>query len=110
MHMQMHAGKARGRCHYKLSCANTTPRIVFKPQSEPKTLGARDAFEASAGVDAGRTCSIQAIEAVSHLRAQDSAGIGPGTLRPSTSLRCPRRLFRLLALRKLLLKRAQRTA
>jgi hypothetical protein len=27
----------RGRCHHKLSCANTTPKTVCKPQSEPKT-------------------------------------------------------------------------
>src|SRR5919197_3147520 len=28
----------RGRCHHKSSYASTTPKTVYKPQSEPKTL------------------------------------------------------------------------
>jgi hypothetical protein len=69
-----------------------TSRVVRAPRQglspsrreNRRSLGARDASEACAGVDAGRACSIQAIEALCRLWTQGSTGIVPGTL----SLRC----------------------
>jgi len=52
-------------------------------------LARENASQACAGVAAGRTCSIQAIEAVCCLWTQGSTGIEPGTLRSSTTLLLP---------------------
>jgi hypothetical protein len=49
-------------------------------QAAEKTEGARDASQACAGVDAGRACSIQAIEALCRLWTQGSTGIEFSTL------------------------------
>jgi hypothetical protein len=65
-----------------------TSRVVRAPgqglspsrRENRRSLGARDASQACAGVDAGRACSIQAIEALCRLWTQGSTGIEPGTL------------------------------
>jgi hypothetical protein len=65
-----------------------TSRVVRAPRQglspsrreNRRSLGARDASQACAGVDAGRACSIQAIEALCRLWTQGSTGIEPGTL------------------------------
>ena len=76
-----------------------TSRVVRAPRqglspgcrASRRPLGARGASQACAGVDAGRACSIQAIEALCRLWTQGSTGIELGTLRSSTSLRCDNR-------------------
>src|SRR6478752_21888 len=67
------------------------PRQGLSPsrRENRRSLGARDASQACAGVAAGRAYSIQAIEAVCCLWTQGSTGIEPGTLRPSTTLLLP---------------------
>jgi hypothetical protein len=65
-----------------------TSRVVRAPRQRlspsrrenRRSLGARDASPACAGVDAGRACSIQAIEALCRLWTQGSTEIEPGTL------------------------------
>jgi hypothetical protein len=65
-----------------------TSRVVRAPRQglspsrreNRRSLGARDASQACAGVDAGRACSIQAIESLCGLWTQGSTGIEPGTL------------------------------
>ena len=65
-----------------------TSRVVRAPRQglspsrreNRRSLGARDASEARAGVDAGRACSIQAIEALCRLWTQGSTGIVLGAL------------------------------
>src|SRR5438876_8414769 len=65
-----------------------TSRVVRAPRQglspsrreNRRCLGARDASQACAGVDAGRSCSIQALEALCRLWTQGSTGIEPGTL------------------------------
>ena len=74
-----------------------TSRVVRAPRqglspgcrASRRPLGARDASQACVGVDAGRACSIQTIEALCRLWTQGSAGFELGTLRSSTSLRQP---------------------
>ena len=58
------------------------PRQGLSPsrRENRRSLRARDASQACAGVDAGRACSMQAIEAVCCLWTQGSTGIEPGTL------------------------------
>src|SRR6059036_1871374 len=56
-------------------------RLSASRRANRRLLGARDASQACAGMDAGRPCSIQAIEAVCGLRTQGSTGVEPGTLR-----------------------------
>src|ERR687887_748924 len=55
-------------------------RLSASRRTNRRPLGARDASQACAGVDAGRACSIQAIETVRGLRTQGSLGVEPGTL------------------------------
>src|ERR671922_2152028 len=55
-------------------------RLSASRRTNRRPLGARDASQACAGVDAGRPCSIQAIETVRGLRTQGSLGVEPGTL------------------------------
>src|SRR5262249_33265514 len=54
-----------------------------------RPLGARDASQAGARVDAGRARSVQAIEALCRLWTQGSTRIELGALRPCTSLLLP---------------------
>src|SRR6266511_855374 len=55
-------------------------RLSASRRANRRPLGARDASQACAGVDAGRPYSIQAIEAECGLRTQGSTGVEPGTL------------------------------
>jgi len=65
-----------------------TSRVVRAPRQglsaslreNRRSLGARDASQACAGVDAGRACSIQALEALCRMWTQGSTGIKLGTL------------------------------
>src|SRR5262245_53829257 len=57
-----------------------------------RPLGARDAYQACAGVDACRARGVKAVEALCRLWTQGSTGIERGALRPSISLRCDTRL------------------
>jgi hypothetical protein len=76
-------------------CAHHAKGLSPSRRENRRSLGARDASQACAGVDAGRACSIQAIEALCRLWTQGSTGIEPGTLShlrssaPSATLVCP---------------------
>jgi hypothetical protein len=61
-------------------CAHHAKGLSPSRRENRRSLGARDASQACAGVDAGRACSIQAIEALCRLWTQGSTGIEPGTL------------------------------
>jgi hypothetical protein len=75
MIMSQNASTARNGIGTRFSdSTNSRNRTCARP------LGARDASQACAGVDAGRACSIQAIEALCRLWTQGSTGIEPGTL------------------------------
>src|SRR2546430_17380874 len=61
-------------------CEHHAKDCLQAAEKNRRCLGARDASQACAGVDAGRSCSIQALEDVCRLWTQGSTGIEPGTL------------------------------